>query len=419
MYTYQRAVGVNQRVPQGQELLDISALLVQDLFTTYSDLIIVVEDKLAGRSVSIDPSVYYNELVKFNGTFQQWLDTKSTSVLKTSNKLPGGEYRYVTTHDIQYEWFSLLPGDARLADDRQDLLTTAGAPDIRVKKTDNTDVDYKAMTHCVLWTVNGHLVRGVEGTREVYLLNAGKHFNVCDNIHVGCLNFNTLSTLNTYPIAPESIEYSDHGTYRSLRVDAPKNAQGEQISFAGKTVWMSLGGRLYLSDVVQVNGEKGVTIRAEGVDWFSRTFDSKELINLDGVIDKEREVVPANFFNTPDFFTALLSDPSSFFIVLDNPDLYVWRKPLVTYQYPFTFHTEETRRLPLMVSNGLLPKYYTRKLINRRLLDIDLGINKKYLNKTTGVGNEGRLYHGYTNRFEPSTLFNGYLLYIRAVIQGS
>lgn len=419
MYTYQRAVGVNQRVPQGQELLDISSLLTQDLFTTYSDLIIVVKDALANRSVSIDPSVYYNELVKFNGTFQQWLDTKSTTPLKTSNKIPGGEYRFVTTHDIQYEWFSLLPGDARIADDRQALLTTSGAPDIRVTKTDNTDVDYKALTQRALWTINGHLVRAVEGTREVYLLNAGKHFNVADNIHVGCLNFNTVSTLNTYPVTEEMIDHVDHGTYRSLRLDAPKDAQGKQISLAGKTVWMSIGGRLYLADVVQLNGEKGVTIRTEGVDWSSRIFDSKELIDLEGVIDKAREVVEADFFSTQSFFKALLTNPSSFFIVLDNPDLYVWSKPLTAYQYPFTFHTEETRRIPLMVSNGLLPKYYTRKIINRRLLDIDLGVNKKYLNKTTGVGNGGNLHHSYTNRFEPSTLFEGYLLYIRAVIQGT
>jgi hypothetical protein len=72
-----------------------------------------------------------------------------------------------------------------------------------------------------------------------------------------------------------------------------------------------------------------------------------------------------------------------------------------------------------MVSNGLLPKYFTRKIINRRLLDIDLGINKRYLNKTTGIHNEGNLFHGFTNRFQPSTLFEGYLLYIRAIIQGA
>jgi hypothetical protein len=419
MYTYKRAVGINQLVPRGEELLDISSMPTKELFTTYSDLTLVVTDELAKVEVAIDVIGYYNDLVGFTGTIQEWLDTKKTTPLKTTNTVPGKEYRFVTSHDIQYEWFSLLPGDVRLADDRQALLTTTGAPDIRVVKTDNTEVDFKALTERALWTVNGHLTRAVEGTRELYLLNAGKHFNVNDNIHVGCLNFNTVSKLATYPITAEMLNFADNGTTRSVRLDAPTQANGEKLSFAGKTVWMSLGGRLMFNDVVQVNGDKGVTLRTEKVDWFTRIFDSKAMIDLSGVIDKERDVVGAEFFNTEEFFTALLTDPSTFFIVLDNPNLYVWRKPLEAYQYPFTFHTEETRRIPLMVSNGLLPKYFTRKIINRRLLDIDLGINKRYLNKTTGIHNEGNLFHGFTNRFQPSTLFEGYLLYIRAIIQGA
>jgi hypothetical protein len=412
MYTYQRAVGINQLVPRGEELLDISAVQTKDLFALYSELVIVVTDAFAKRDVAIVAVTYQNELGLFVGTIQEWLDTKATVPLITSNTLPGTEYRFVTSHDIQYEWFTLLPGDVRLADDRQDLLTKTSAPDIRVTKTDNTEVDYQALVSRSLWTINGHLTRAIKGTRCIYLLNAGKHFNVDDNVHVNSLNFNTVSTLNTYPVTADQIEFIDHGTYRSLRLDAP-------VSLVGKTVWMSIGGRLYLNDVVQANGEKGVTIRTEKVDWFSRVFDSKELIDLTSVIDKDRQIVGSDFFQTEDFFTKLLTDVSTFFIILDNPNLYVTLEPVTKYSYPFTFHTDETRRIPLMVSNGLLPKYFTRKLLNRRLLDIDIGVNKRYLNKTTGIHNEGELFHGYTNRFSPSTLSEGYLLYIRGLIQGT
>jgi hypothetical protein len=410
MYTYRRAVGINLQVPRGEELLDISAVQTKQLFALYSDLIIVVTDSFAKRDVAIDAAKYQDELGLFVGTIQAWLNTKATVPLITSNTLPGTEYRFVTTHDIQYEWFTLLPGDARISEDRQNLLTKTSAPDIRVAKTDNTVVDYEALVKRCLWTINGHLVRAVKGDRSVYLLNAGKHFNVDDNVHVNSLNFNTVSTLNTYPIAAEQLEFIDHDTYRSLRVDLP-------VSLVGKTVWMSIGGRLYLNDVVQVNGPKGVTIRTEKVDWFSRIFDSKELIDLTSVIDKDRQVVGKDFFQTEEFFTKLLTDPSSFFIILDNPHLYVDLQPITSYAYPFTFHTEETRRIPLMVGNGLLPKYFTRRLINRRLLDIDIGVHKRYLNKTTGIHNEGELFHGYTNRYTPSTLLEGYLLYIRGLIQ--
>lgn len=411
MYTYKRAVGINQLFPRGEELVDISTLTTRVLVSTYRELKIIVTDSLYSRDVVIDLQDYRNQFSVFNGTIQQWLNTMSTTVLKTSNTVPGNEYRYVTCHDIQYQWFTLFPGNAKQGDDKQDLLDIYTAPDIRVKKTDGTVVDYDELVARSLWTYNGHLVRAVSDKKAVYLLNAGKHFHVNDNVHVTCLNFNTLSKLKTYGIKETDIEFEGNDEYIYLHLRSP-------VSLKNKTLWMSLGGRLSLNDVVESISDRMIVIRTEKLDMFARTFDSKGMLDLSAVIDEERQVVGKDFFRTKDFWVKLLTDPSSFLIVLDNPNLYVSMEPLTAYQYPFTYHTEEQRNVPLMLSNGLLPKFFTRKIINRRLLDIDLGTKKNYINKTTGTANGGNLFHGYTSRFKPSTLFNGYLLYIRSVIQG-
>ena len=411
MYTYQRAVGIYLTGPKGQQLLDISLYALKQIPIYFRDMIIVVKDELADQQVSIDLlGDYRHELIGNELTVQQWLTSKAQTVLTTSNTLPGNEYRYVTCEDIQYKWFSLLPGDVRLTDDRQDILTTSSAPDIRVRKTDGSLVDYDKLEHRALWTVNGHLCRAIAKDNDLFLLNAGKHFRVYDNTHITCLNFNTVSTLNTYPIMETSIEFEDHDTYGFLHI---KTA----VPVTGKTTWMSIGGRLYLDDVIEVTGENTLSIRINYVDWFTRIFDSKHYIDLSGVIDLEREVVGKDFFFTEMFFTTLLTDPSSFLILLDNPHLSIESVPIQSYRYPYTFHTHETRKLPLMVSNGLLPKYYTRKLINRRLLDIDLGVKRLYLNKTTGIANGGDLFHSFASRQRPSVLHRGYLLKIRSIIQ--
>lgn len=412
MYTYERAVGVNRRSPQGEELVDISTLPCNKLFTEYSRLIIVVMDGLALKRVAVDLQTYYVDLGTYTGTIQQWLNTKATTVLVTSNVIPGDRYRYVTTHDIQYKWFSLKPGNAALGDDHQDTLTTAEAPDIRVVKTDNSDVDFEALVSRGLFVINGHLTRAVKGDRCAYLLNAGKHFNVYDNVHVNYLNFNTLSTLKTYPLTVKDINFEEINGIPFLHIKAPTN-------LAGKSMLMSIGGRLYLNDVVTPTGDKVFKVEINKVDWFSAIFDSKELIDLSAVIDKERMVVPKDFFRTKDFFVKLLTDKSSFAIVLDNPYLNITVKPITNYLYPFTYHTEETKPLPILTGNGLLPKYFTRRIINRRLLDIDIGVQKLYLNKTTGTQNGGDIYHGFNSKFIPSRLHPGYLLYIRAIIQGT
>lgn len=412
MYTYQRAVGISRRAPQGEELVDISNLACNKLFTEYSRLVIVVTDSLIGRQVAIDLQNYYVELGTYSGKIQAWLNTKATTVLVTSNTLPGDRYRFVTTHDMQYKGFSLKPGNASLGDNWQDSLTTADAPDIRVVKTDNTDVKFDEMVKRGLFTINGHLTRAVAGNRCAILLNAGKHFNVHDNIHVNYLNFNTVSTLQTYSIKASDIDFKEINGMPFLHVKAP-------VNMSGKTALMSIGGRLYLNDVASPTGDTTFVININKVDWFSAIFDSKELIDLSSVIAKERMVVPKNFFRTKEFWVNLLTDPSSFSIILDNPYLDIQVKPMVNYLYPFTYHTEETKQLPILTGNGLLPKYFTRRIINRRLLDIDIGVQKLYVNKTTGIQNGGDLHHGFKSKFAPSRLHPGYLLYIRAIIQGT
>lgn len=410
MYSYKQAVGINRLVTRGEELLDIANIPTREFSARFDKLRIIVTDSLAQRDVLIDFADYENEFNTFSGVIQAWLDTKKTVALKTSNTLPGLEYRYVTTHDIQYRGFSLKPGDVNRADNSQDMLTTSQADDIRVFKTDNTEVDFPNMVKRSLWTINGHLVRAVPGNRCLYLLNAGKHFRVNDDIHVNCLNFNTVSTVNTAALKKENIRFEGHETYCHLHYKS-------EVSLKGKTAWMVIGGRLYFTDIIQQRDEFNLTIRTDLVDWFSRIFESKMFIDLSSVIDKDREVVGKDFFKTEEFFTNLLTDKSSFLVILDNPNLHVSLEPVTRYKYPFTYHTEEIRPIPLVTGSGLFPKYFTRRIINRRLLDISLGSQKRFVNDTTGIHNEGELYHGFSNRFSPSRFYKGYHLYIRGLLQ--
>lgn len=412
MYTYKRAVGINQLVPEGQEIVDISTLQTKALPITFSELIIVVTDSLYNRDVSIDMLDYVNDFIGFTGTIQQWLDTKTSVVLKTSNDLPGTEYRWATLHDIQYKWFTLYPGDATMAMDRQAHLDTASANDIRIYKTDNSAVDYKALAERSLWVFNGHLKRAVADDTGLYLLNAGKDYRINDNCHACCINLNTMTKLKTYSFKPEDVIFEAADTHIFVHLKTP-------ASLLNKTVWMSIGGRLYLNDVINMVSEKMVAIRTERVDWFTRIFDSKRFIDLEGVIDKDREVVGKDFFSTEKFWKALLSHPSTFLIVCDNPHLYVSLDPVQPYKSPFTYETQETKALPLLTADGMLPKYFTYRIINRRILNTDLGNQRLYLNWTTGTGNGGDVHHGYTNRFKPSKLNDAYLLSIRSVIQVS
>lgn len=408
MYLYKDAVGVRNVSPKGQEFIDISEMPLGELPVIFSELVIILHDQIADREVSIKLEDYRNEFAVTKQFIQEWLDESPNRPLKTSNHVPKNKPVLVTMHDIQYEWFELLPGHADLGEGVQDELTVSGARDIRVRKVNRDNFDHSKLNESVLWTINGHMVRGVVGKDSVYLINASKHFKVYDNIHVGCMNFNTLAKVKTTPIKKEDIRVVNE--LGSIRVHIRTNE-----SLENKTVWGSIGGRLYFKDVLVRTGEKSLVLKIRNVDWASRLFDSKQYIDLSNIVDKERSVIPKEFFETEEFFTKLLTDLSSFLIIIDDPHIHVDIKPLTVYRYPFTYHTHETRPLPLITGDGMLPKYFTRQIINRRLLDIDLKIQRKYVNETTGVHNEGNLHHDFTNRYEPSHYHTGYLMYIRGL----
>lgn len=408
MYIYKRAVGINLVLPKGEEPLDIAEIPVNQLSTKFSDLLIIMLDGIANTEVVLKAEDYTNDFTGYVGTIQDWLDSNSDIQLVTSNQIPSDKFNYVTTHDIEYLGFTLVPGDARLATDRQDFLNVTGARDIRVVKVGTKGFNYKQLYENTLWTINGHLVKSILGEDAIYLVNAGRHFNINDNIHVNCLNFNLVSRVETHSIKEDNIRITKNGS--AINVHYKHNQ-----SLRDKTVWLSIGGRLFKDDLIETRSDNSLSIRTDLVDWFSLIFDSKDLIDLSSVIEQDREVVGSDFFSTEEFLLNLLTDNSSFVIVLDNPKVFTETVPIVTYQYPFTFETNETKPIPLITGNGLLPKYSTRVLLNRRLLDIDIGVKKKYVNKTSGVGNGGDLFHGYTNRVRPSNLHKGYLLYIRGL----
>lgn len=411
MYTYIRAVGVYSSGPKGQQLLDISKYSLETVCKYFKEMIVVLNDSMSKeKELALNLFDYYEEVKVYKKNIQSWLDENQTRVLKTSTKVPGNRYGYVTSQDIQYKWFSLFPGSINRPSDSQGLLTVNNAPDIRVMKTDGSKVDYKALANRSLWTINGYMVRAVADDTAVYLQNAGKHYRVYDGIHVNCLNFNTISTLNTETVVKENIKFIEVSGYQQVRVKS-------KTSLKGKTVWMSIGGQLYFNDIVDVLNDNTIRIQTDKVDWFTKIFDAKRFIDISTIIDKEREIVDKNFFRTEDFFQKLFTDLSTFIIILDNGNMSVESVPLTTYRYPFTYHTEEKLNLPLMLSNGMIPKYFVRKIINRRLLDIDMGVQRAYLNKTTGSANEGNLLHDYTNRCIPSHYFRGYHLKIRSIVQ--
>jgi len=409
MYTFKRSIIRYVTGPMGLIPLDVSSIPLNAFYKYFKEAIVVLEDSLYKSTVSIRYTDYQAAWSAYAGTIQQWLNDNASTVLKTYEEFPQDVYRTVTLHDIQYEWFSLLPGDVSQSSRDQDLININDAPDIRVHKTNNSPVDYDTLHKSTLWLMNNHVVRSVADESNIYLVNAGKHFKVNTNTHVCCMNFKGVGEITQTPITDSDVMYVEEGSSRYLKVRYKE-------AIKDKTVWMVIGGRLYMSDVISQTDDNAVMVNITKVDWFEKIFTSREWIDLTRVIKQDVVGVGPEFFQTEEFFRNLLTDASSFFVVIDNPNLVVTHIPVGEYHFPFTFYTERKEKLPLLLSNGLMPKYSLRKHVDKRLLDIDAGLHKRFVFHSSGLNNGG-LYHGAVNLAFSERYNRGYLLEIKALLQ--
>jgi len=409
MYTFKRSIIRYVTGPMGLIPFDVSAIPLNAFYKYFKEAIIVLEDSLYKNTVSIKYTDYQAAFSAYAGTIQQWLNDHQADVLKTYDEFPKDVYRTVTLHDIQYEWFSLLPGNVAMSSRDQDLININDAPDIRVKKTNHSQVDYADLQKSTLWLMNNHVVRSTADDSNIYLVGAGKHFKVNSNTHVCCMNFKGIGEIHQSPITNDDISYVVDGSSRHLKVRYKETLKD-------KTVWMVIGGRLYMSDVIAQTDDNAVMVNITKVDWFDKIFTSRGWLDLSRVLKPDVVAVGPEFFETEEFFRNLLTDVSSFFVVIDNPNLVVTHIPVGEYHFPFTYYTERKDKLPLLLSNGLMPKYSLRKHVDKRLLDIDAGLHKRFTFHSSGLNNGG-LYHGVVNLGFSERYNRGYLLEIKALLQ--
>lgn len=407
--TYKRAYGVYLESAITQIIfLDIATMPLRNISTYFQKLSVVVFDHYYQKELSIDLFRYLNEMVDNDSTIQQWLDTKNHTVLTTSEFIPKITLINASYSDITYRNFKLYPGDVRKSQGDQNLLTVSKAVDIRVIKNDVEKVDYRVLKNKTLWSINGHLVRAVADDHCLYLLGAGRHYKVDDNIHVGCINFNLISDVNTVPITTSDLSLDVSGENPKIHISLPADS-------AGKKVWLSLAGRLLFEGTVKRTGDTVLSVDLTRYDLVNRIFRSQDFIDLGDIIGDKRTVIPKDYYRNEAVLTALFTHISSFLIIFDNPHINVTREKLVRYNHPYTYFTSEKEKLPMVLANGLIPKYFIRKYRHDRLLDIDLGAVTKFINDTTGLG-YGDLFYKQVSSAEPSSPVNAYLLKIQAIV---
>lgn len=362
---------------------DVSAMKVADVVRGYTKNSVVVSNTFLTKNVTLVLQDYYAELAQFNGTLDQWFATLGTRSLNTSDTLPNLVERHAKFNNLNAWWFKQKPTNIR-SNPKTDF-TFADADDLLITKQ---GVDYKKLFDCSLFTVNGYLHRSILTDDGIYIQDACRDARKANEVNTGVLTLNNLSTLSIYPISSADIQPADE--YSSLKeqllLKLPFNAKG-------KSVALVVGGVLYWqNDLLTLISDTTANFLTGRVNWVERFFYDRDYIDLSSIpanINPDSPyVITREVLEADAFFKAWLDLNQSFWVVFDNPLLFVEMVPLERHTWPGLFTVPTDEPVPVMLNNGVFAESLMRYGEERcRLLTRHLK-KRGALNTTVGYKNE-------------------------------
>lgn len=410
MYTFRRCIGAYQGDLVGLQLLDITTAKLSSVMELTRLCFITVYDHLLLRESTIDMDVYRNEALYFDGTIQQWLDTKESLPLIPYDGVIGEDFHYVRMEDLQIAGYQILPGRYDLAAGRQSSLTVAGGKDILVRHLTATNVKYADFVETTLFTYNGYFHQAQGRPDGLYLMGAGKNFQVDDTGHVGALDFNSISKVNTQSFTKDQLDIDAKRHQVTITVDH---------DILQETVWFVIAGKLICNpSAITKIGPNLIRLDLRALDLGRLLIQGAKHIDLDNIANCTSGVVEAGLLERSGTIEQLLTNFNSFMVFLSNPYLGVSVEPLERYTFPTTFATEDVFHHPVMTSDGRFPTYRHREGAGRRLLDLDHRLIDVPIDYSTGPDNGGDLYHDAVNWSHPHTLIEAYHFKIFSIFKG-
>lgn len=219
--------------------------------------------------------------------------------------------------------------------------------------------EYRRLQENALITVNG-LIHRVDYTENgLVIFEGGRTVIKCNDNRISVLDFTELGGIHTVPITPDMIRSANDtlSLEDSLYIDLPETLEG-------KTVFLVLGGILYLMDSAfdMVNSQRlRLTLkRYDLVEWFFDNYTRLDLSELPMTLDvNDPKKFVEGEFHTDAFVRAVLAMSQTFFVVVPTTGLTIEKVRLNETDMPGLYRTQDgvLPDVPVVIGNGYLVSY--------------------------------------------------------------
>lgn len=356
---YQLISAIAKPLNSGGRWVDISLgeMLLPDVFARYARVLATLVNPYLPDPVCLDLADIRTEFGSRAISFNQFLVLQGNNTLQTvTTQLPVLNTRYARYNDAFRAGYKvrtihpLAEVDADVPDaERTWLLLT------------KENVDYiKAYKHFLV-SVNGFLHPTDASTDGLYVKHGDVSRQLSNKAEIGIYSFQDIGELTFVPITKEMVyKQAELQQYRDrAHVDL-----GMDVS--NKTVMLVLGGYLHVLDTTSFYrvSDSAFAVAFANLPIVDRYYDSVNRIDLSSLKLSSSDANPSHIsvqeLLSDEALLAYMTLPQSFFVVLDNPNIFVETKVIHASNLPGTYSTAIAPRFPLISELGKLVNYWYR-----------------------------------------------------------
>ena len=355
MYTLISALAKQKTGDERWASVDISNVGLTTLLTTYSRVIAILSNPFLTSHVSFDlvnlPEGVGGESVTFN----QFLTSLNNAALITNPTVPTLKPSYARYSDVFKAGYDVTPINKTAAIDSPLPLADKTWLAITRPKT-----DYSLFYKTCLVSVNGFYHMTDFDINGAYVIDGTKSMLISKQNEIGMVCFNDIGNLALIPITSEMV-YKQN-SLENFSDEVHINI-GQDVS--NKTLMLVLGGYLHVLDEKTLirTGTNSVAVIFNNLPFLERYYESKKYIDLSSLpLDhtvRNFDQIGVQQFYSDENILAYLTLSQSFFVILDNPEVFVERELIQKTSFPNMFISHTKPDYPLVVGYGKVANYWS------------------------------------------------------------
>lgn len=334
---------------------DISNVPLNTLFTLYSKVIVILSNPFLPNNVAIDLETIRTTTGSLQITLNEFLIQNGNTTLEALPNIPTLVPRYAKYNDGFRAGYKIAPINPRAAPDTQLPLV-----DKSWLHLTQPNVDYDLFYKSCLVTVNGFFHLTDSDTTGVYVIDGMKSALKSKQNQLGIYSFREIGALSFVPIIPDMIYKQNvnqpykNDVYLDIGVDV-----------SNKTIVLVIGGYLHVLDNKTFSrvGLSTFKLNVGNLPMLERYYESEPYLDF-STLPLSMTIRNPKQLGIPDFFSdenivAYLTLSQSFFVILDNPDIFVNRIPVDKTTLPDMFVSYRKPEYPLIVGVGKAANYWS------------------------------------------------------------